>query len=189
MRLFTNLHLWVYSLWSALFLYLAYFLVHQIWEILDMTLRMKSQLLNLQPQQVKFNISLHLLFNIISSLIFNSFQMITSQPLKFLMQVLFAKVRINLINNPRMFNLGIDDLAEKPYIPQKNLLLWICCKCLAWWHRHTYFWPPLRLLEAKHHTASAHFGTLTQCSVHPTVPKCAVAVWCLASNSLHGGQK
>ena len=26
----------------------------------------------------------------------------------------------NLINNPRMFNLGIDDLAEKPYIPQKN---------------------------------------------------------------------
>ena len=25
----------------------------------------------------------------------------------------------NLINNPRMFNLGIDDLAEKPYIPQK----------------------------------------------------------------------
>ena len=29
----------------------------------------------------------------------------------------------NLINNPRMFNLGINDLAEKPYIPQKNLLL------------------------------------------------------------------
>jgi hypothetical protein len=28
-----------------------------------------------------------------------------------------------LINNPRMFNLGIDDLTEKPYIPQKNLLL------------------------------------------------------------------
>ena len=24
-----------------------------------------------------------------------------------------------LINNPRMFNLGIDDLAKKPYIPQK----------------------------------------------------------------------
>ena len=62
-----------------------------------MTLRMKSQLLNLQPQQVKFNISLHLLFNIISSLIFNSFQMITSQPLKFLMQVLFAKVRCNTL--------------------------------------------------------------------------------------------
>ena len=45
------------------------------------------------------------------------------------------------------------------------------------------------LLEAKHHTASAHFGTLTQCLVHPTVPKCAVAVWCLATNILHGGQK
>ena len=41
-------------------------------------------------------------------------------------------VRNNLINNPRMFNLGIDDLKETPYIPQKNLLLWICCKCLAW---------------------------------------------------------
>ena len=26
------------------------------------------------------------------------------------------------------------------------------------------------------HTATAHFGTLTQCLVHPTVPKCAVAV-------------
>ena len=26
----------------------------------------------------------------------------------------------DLINNPRMFNLGIDNLAEKPYIPQKN---------------------------------------------------------------------
>ena len=46
-----------------------------------------------------------------------------------------------------------------------------------------------RLLEAKHHTATAHFGTLTQCLVHPTVPKCAVAVWCLASDSLHGGRK
>ena len=95
----------------------------------------------------------------------------------------------NLINNPRMFNLGIDDLAEKPYIPQKNLLLWICCKCLAWWHRHTYFWPPLRLLEAKHHTATAHFGTVGWTEHWVKVPKCALAVWCLASNSLHGGQK
>ena len=34
----------------------------------------------------------------------------------------------NLINNPRMFNVETDDLAVKPYIPQKNLLLWICCK-------------------------------------------------------------
>ena len=46
-----------------------------------------------------------------------------------------------------------------------------------------------RLLEAKHHTATAHFGTLTQRLVHPTVPKCALAVWSVASNSLHGGQK
>ena len=28
-----------------------------------------------------------------------------------------------LINNPRMFNLEIDDLAEKPYIPLKILIL------------------------------------------------------------------
>ena len=104
MRLFTNLHLWVYSLWSALFLYLAYFLVHQIWEILDMTLTMKSQLLNLQPQQVKFYISLHLLFNLVTYLIFNSFQMITSQPLKFLIQVLFAKVRSNTFINIRFIS-------------------------------------------------------------------------------------
>ena len=60
-----------------------------------MTLRMKSQLLNLQPQQVKFYIYLHLLFNLVSPLIFNSFQMTTSQPLKFFMKVLFAKVRSN----------------------------------------------------------------------------------------------
>ena len=26
-------------------------------------------------------------------------------------------------------------------------------------YRHTYFWPPWKLLEAKHHTATAHFGT------------------------------
>ena len=64
-----------------------------------MTLGMKSQLLNLQPQQVKFYISLHLLLNLVSSLIFNAFQMITSQPLKFLIQVLFAKVRINTLTN------------------------------------------------------------------------------------------
>ena len=94
-----------------------------------------------------------------------------------------------LIDNPRMFNFGIDDLAEKPYIPQKNLLLWICCKCLVWWHRHTYFWPPLRLLEAKHHTATAHFGTVGWTEHCVKVPKCALAVLCLASNSLNGGQK
>ena len=33
-----------------------------------------------------------------------------------------------------------------------------------------HFGPPWRLLEAKHHTATAHFGTLTQCSVEPSVP-------------------
>ena len=51
------------------------------------------------------------------------------------------------------------------------------------------FGSPWRLLEAKHHTATAHFGTLTQFLVHSTVPKRAVAVWCVAFNSLHGGQK
>ena len=34
-----------------------------------------------------------------------------------------VNIENNLINNPRMFNLGIDDLDEKPYILQKNLLL------------------------------------------------------------------
>ena len=104
MRLFTNLHLWVYSLWSALCLYLAHFWEDQSWEILDMTLRMNSQLLNLQPQQVKFYISLHLLFTLVSSLIFNSFQMITSKPSKFSMQVLFAKVRINTLINVKFIS-------------------------------------------------------------------------------------
>ena len=56
-----------------------------------------------------------------------------------------------LINNPRMFNGTIVDLAEKPYIQQKFLLQWICCKCLAGCYRHSYFWPQRswRLLEAK----------------------------------------
>ena len=57
----------------------------------------------------------------------------------------------HLINNRRMFNVGIDDLVVKPYISHKSLLQWICCKCLVWWHRHSYFWPQRswRLLEAK----------------------------------------
>ena len=38
----------------------------------------------------------------------------------------------HLINNRRMINVVTEYLAEKPYIPQKKLLLWICCKCLAW---------------------------------------------------------
>ena len=56
-----------------------------------------------------------------------------------------------LINNRRLFNVEIDDLAEKPYIPHKSLLQWICSKCLAWWYRHSHFWPQRswRLLEAK----------------------------------------
>ena len=33
----------------------------------------------------------------------------------------FYSLFFYLVNNPRMFNLGID-LAEKPYIPHKNLL-------------------------------------------------------------------
>ena len=58
---------------------------------------------------------------------------------------------LNLINNPKMFNGLLFDLAEKPYIPQKILLQWICCKCLAGCYRHSYFWPQRswRLLEAK----------------------------------------
>ena len=95
----------------------------------------------------------------------------------------------HLINNPRMFNGAIVDLAEKPYIPQNFLLQWICCKCLAGCYRHSYFWPPWRLLEATHHTATAHFGTEGWTEHWVKVPKCALAVWCLASNSLNGGQK
>ena len=46
----------------------------------------------------------------------------------------WTEINLNLINNWRMFNGATDDLAEKPYIPHKSLLQWICCKCLAWWH-------------------------------------------------------
>ena len=55
-------------------------------------------------------------------------------------------------------------------------------------HPTYLFLTSMRLLEVNHHTATAHFGTLTQRLVHPTVPKFAFAVWCVASNSLHGGQ-
>ena len=50
-----------------------------------------------------------------------------------------------------MFNGVLFDLAEEPYIPQKFLLQWVCCKCLAGCYRHIYFWPQRswRLLEAK----------------------------------------
>ena len=39
-----------------------------------------------------------------------------------------------LINDQGMFNGVTDNLAKKPYIQHKSLLLWICCKCLAWCH-------------------------------------------------------
>ena len=44
-----------------------------------------------------------------------------------------------------------ESITAKPYILQKILFQWICCKCLAWGHRHSYFWPQRswRLLEAK----------------------------------------
>ena len=60
-----------------------------------------------------------------------------------------------------MFNLGIDDLAEKPYMPQKKCFYEFVANVL---HDNIGI-PPWRLLEAKHHTANAHFGTLTQCMV------------------------
>ena len=46
-------------------------------------------------------------------------------------QKMYKALLCNLINNQRMFNLEIDDLAEKPYIPQKkntsmNLLQMTC---------------------------------------------------------------
>ena len=34
----------------------------------------------------------------------------------------FVQGKNLLINNGRMFNVGIDDLAEKPYITDKSLL-------------------------------------------------------------------
>ena len=83
----------------------------------------------------------------------NSFMQLLSpaQLVKILFEVAFLFSHCQLINIWRMFNLAIDDLAMKPYIPHKSLLQWICCKCLAWWHRHSYFWPQRswRLLEAK----------------------------------------
>ena len=45
----------------------------------------------------------------------------------------------------------ISSITPKPYILQKILFQWICCKYLAWLHGHNHFWPPRlwRLLEAK----------------------------------------
>ena len=41
---------------------------------------------------------------------------------KVLQRILEGKYRCNLINNRRTFNVGIDGLAMKPYIPNKSLL-------------------------------------------------------------------
>ena len=30
-------------------------------------------------------------------------------------------------------DVAISSITPKPYILKKNLFLWICCKCLAWW--------------------------------------------------------
>ena len=76
-----------------------------------MTSRMKSQQLNLQPQQVKFYIDLYLLLNLIRSLIFKSFQMIISHPLKFFIQALFAKVRNNTLINIRFISSKLPIIA------------------------------------------------------------------------------
>ena len=77
-----------------------------------------------------------------------------------------------LIDNPRMFNFGID---EKPYIPHKSLLQWICCKCLAWWHRHSYFWPQRswRLLDLSGFNQIGKKDTswLPQLTPNPRAPK------------------
>ena len=51
--------------------------------------------------------------------------------------------KMYLINIWQMFNLDIGNLAVKPYIPYKSLFQWICCKCLAWYHRmkKNSLWP------------------------------------------------
>ena len=69
-------------------------------------------------------------------------------------------------------NLGINIIMAKPYVTQKSSIQWICSKFFVLSHGHNYFWPLWlwRLLEAKNVIGSAHFGTSTQRSVHPTVP-------------------
>ena len=39
-----------------------------------------------------------------------------------LLKILWIIIFDNLINNPKMFNGVRDDLAAKPYIPQKKIL-------------------------------------------------------------------
>jgi hypothetical protein len=58
-----------------------------------------------------------------------------------------------------MFNGAILDLAEKPYIPQKNLLQLVCCKCLAGCNRHIYFWPQRsKAVRGQKHPSEAKNG-------------------------------
>ena len=65
----------------------------------------------------------------------------------------------NLINNRRMFNLEIDDLAEKPYIPQKNYLYKFVANVLRD-NIGILIFDLHGGMEAKHHTATVHFGTV-----------------------------
>ena len=60
---------------------------------------------------------------------------------------------------------------------------------LIYWWTFLTFMEAVIMLEAKHHTVTTHFGTVGWTEHWVIVPKCAVAVWCLVSNSLHGGQK
>ena len=57
--------------------------------------------------------------------------------------------------------------SQNLYSPKPNLFKILCVMTWAW-----LFWPPWlwRLLEAKNNKESAHFGMLSQRSVHPTVP-------------------
>ena len=59
-----------------------------------------------------------------------------------------------------MFNLKIDDLAEKPYIPQKNYFYEFVANVLRDNIRILIFDLHGRLLEATHHKETAHFGTV-----------------------------
>ena len=67
--------------------------------------------------------------------------------------------------------LKLYSITDKLYILQKSWFQWICSKFFGLWHGHDYLWPSWlwRLLEAEKVIASAHFCTLTQHLVHPTV--------------------
>ena len=48
---------------------------------------------------------------------------------------------------------------------------------------------PTMMYSIPYSLASAHFGTVGWTERWVKVPKCALALWCLASKSLHGGPK